>query len=328
MSDFSSNALSLIEPDDINQDMQKLGSVAAARKQVKSAHDGLDIDTQSQISYTSKLKLKSGDQPRENTKLSLVDTHAHIHDPEFKFSDPDEIIKQAEKASVSTILVVGTSVEDSFLAAEFALKYNGVFAIIGSHPHEAKKDLPKLHELENLLRDTKLNKKIVGIGETGLDFYYNNSPRGAQMESLQQQLSLADKFNLPVSFHVREAFDDFWFIYDKFKPRGVLHSFTDSEYNMKKALERGLYFGVNGISTFTKDAKQLEMFDSIPLERIILETDAPFLTPKPNRGKMNVPAYVKLVAEDISNKRDLKLADVARVTTSNACFLFNLTLPT
>lgn len=318
----------IVRPAEQDEITRKLGDIAAARMQVTSAHDGLETKANSTISYTSRLKLKSGANNKSDGRLHFVDTHAHIHDPEFKFDDPDQIIKDAAKAGVDTIIVVGTSVEDSFLAAEFALKYDRVFAIIGSHPHEAKKDLVNLHRLEEILKDAKLKAKVVGVGEIGLDYYYQNSPRGAQMESLKQQLILANKYNLPVSFHVREAFDDFWSVYDKFKPiGGVLHSFTDSKFNMEKALERGLFFGINGISTFTKDEAQLEMFNSIPLERTLLETDSPFLTPVPHRGTMNVSAYTRLIAEDISNKRGLDLAEVAGSSTDNACFLFNLPHP-
>lgn len=325
MDEYSTKHLSLINDVAEDEKVFKLGEVTSARKQILAAHDGLAVDVTSHLSYTSKLKLESGgSEPTAPAKLKFVDTHAHIHDPEFKFENPDQLIKDAFKVGVETILVVGTSVEDSFLAAQFALRYDRVFAVIGSHPHQAKKDLDNLKQLETILRDAELKSKIVGIGEIGLDYYYNNSPRGKQIESLQYQLSLARRFNLPVSFHVRESFNDFWPIYDKFKPRGVLHSFTDNIYNMHKGLERNLYFGLNGISTFTKDALQLEMFNQIPLESIILETDSPFLTPSPYRGKINSPAYVKLVAEDISSKRCLSLADVARTTTANACFLFGL----
>jgi TatD DNase family protein len=302
---------------------QKLGDISAARLQVKSARDGLVVSQTSKISYSRKLKIGE-DTPNNPKEIKLIDTHAHIHDPEFKFEHPDQVIEDAKAAGVSTILVVGTSVNDSFLAAEFALQHEGVYAVIGSHPHEAKKDLPELRRLEEILKNPKLKAKVVGVGEIGLDYYYNNSRRHDQMKSLRFQLGLAEKYNLPVSFHVREAYGDFWPIYNNFKARGVLHSFTDSIYNMEKALEAGLFFGLNGISTFTKDAEQLKMFNSLPLERIILETDAPFLTPAPHRGKMNVSAYVKLIAEDISNKRGISLAEVASATTNNACFLFNL----
>lgn len=303
--------------------IQKIEGISAARLQVKSARDGLVVSQNSKISYSHKLKI--GEEAPNNPKeLKLIDTHAHIHDPEFKFENPAQVIEDALDAGVSTILVVGTSVNDSFLAAEFALQHEGIYAIIGSHPHEAKKDLPELGRLEEILKNPKLKAKVVGVGEIGLDYYYNNSPRHDQMKSLRFQLGLAEQYNLPVSFHVREAYGDFWPIYSNFKAHGVLHSFTDSINNMQKALEAGLFFGLNGISTFTKDAEQLKMFNSIPLERIVLETDAPFLTPAPHRGKMNVSAYVKLIAEDISNKRGISLAEVAGATTNNACFLFNL----
>lgn len=304
---------------EMDDNVAKINQIDGARRQVNSAHDGIDIVVASKITTKNKLNLEFNNQA-----FKLVDTHAHIHDPEFKFEDPEMVIKDAKVAGVSTILVVGTSVDDSFLAAEFALAHDNVYAIIGSHPHNAKKDLPELYRLEKILKDTELEPKIVGIGETGLDYYYNNSPRGEQMKSLELQLSLAKKYNLPCSFHVREAFDDFWSVYNKFNTRGVLHSYTDNLANMKKGLNAGLYFGINGISTFTKNERQLEMFNSIPLDRVVLETDAPFLTPVPHRGKMNVSAYVKLIAEDISNKRSLTLAEVAKATTDNAYFLFNL----
>jgi TatD DNase family protein len=146
-----------------------------------------------------------------------------------------------------------------------------------------------------------------------------------QIEALKSQLQTAVDNNLPVIFHVREAFDDFWPIFDSFPAiRGVLHSFTDSIDNMQKALDRGLFIGVNGISTFTKDVSQLAMFDSIPLNSLVFETDAPFLTPTPLRGKVNEPAYVRLVAEFHAHRRGISLEDIAAVTTTNARTLFNL----
>ena len=146
------------------------------------------------------------------------------------------------------------------------------------------------------------------------------------MEALKAQIQIALKHNLPIIFHVREAFDDFWPIFDTYPGiRGELHSFTDSSANLKKALDRGLYIGVNGISTFTKDETQKNTFDSIPLDRLLLETDAPFLTPAPLRGKVNQPAYVKLVAEYHANRRGLTLKVIADATTANARALFKLT---
>ncbi len=165
--------------------------------------------------------------------------------------------------------------------------------------------------------------KIVGIGEIGLDYYYNNSPRDVQIAALEQQLQWAMDYGLPVSFHVREAFADFWPVFDNFHGiRGVLHSFTDTQANLEQGFARGLYVGVNGISTFTKDAAQQKMYAQIPLERMLLETDAPFLTPAPLRGKMNEPSYVGRVAEHVSALHEVPIDVVSRMTTDNTRRLF------
>ena len=165
--------------------------------------------------------------------------------------------------------------------------------------------------------------KIVGIGEIGLDYYYNNSPRDVQIAVLEQQLQWAMDYDLPVSFHVREAFADFWPIFDNFHGiRGVLHSFTDAQANLDEGFSRGLYVGVNGISTFTKDAAQQQLFAGIPLEKMLLETDAPFLTPAPLRGKMNEPSYVGRVAEHAAALRGVSVDAVSRTTTDNTRRLF------
>ncbi len=172
---------------------------------------------------------------------------------------------------------------------------------------------------------TDVTNFIVAIGECGLDYFYDNSPREQQFDMLHAQLELARDHNLPVIFHVREAFDDFWPIFKQYSGiRGVLHSFTDTTQNMETALAHGLYIGVNGISTFTKVDAQKEMFARIPLEHLLLETDAPFLTPVPKRGSINEPAYVKFVAEHVAHIKNTSIEEVARVTTANATNLFSL----
>jgi TatD DNase family protein len=139
------------------------------------------------------------------------------------------------------------------------------------------------------------------------------------------QIQLALDHNLPIIFHVREAFDDFWPIFDNFRGiRGELHSFTDTRLNLDEGLKRGLYVGVNGISTFTKDPAQQTMFANIPLEKMLLETDAPFLTPVPFRGKVNEPAFVRTIAECQAVIRELPFEQIAAVTTANAHALFAL----
>lgn len=171
--------------------------------------------------------------------------------------------------------------------------------------------------------------KIVAIGECGLDYFYQNSPKEAQEKALRFQIELALEHDLPMIFHVREAFDDFWPIFDSYKNiRGVLHSFTDSQANMQKALERNLYIGLNGIMTFTKNQWQLDVAKSVPLQNLLLETDAPFLTPRPFRGSVNVPAYTRVVAEFLATLRGESLERLARATTRNAHNLFKTKIVT
>lgn len=218
------------------------------------------------------------------------------------------------------MIVVGTSEADSLEAAEFAANHDGVWAVVGVHPHDTKQGWTSV---EQLLKQRP--EKLVGIGEIGLDYFYDNSPRDVQIKALEQQLQWAVDYNLPVSFHVREAYADFWPVFDNFSGvKGVLHCFTDTMETLEQALKRGLFLGVNGISTFTKDPQQQEMFVAIPLEHMLLETDAPFLTPRPFRGTMNEPAFVREVAKHQAEVRNLPLVDIIATTTLNATTLFIL----
>lgn len=249
----------------------------------------------------------------------MIDSHCHIHDTQFYPEGREGVYRRAVEADVHMI-VIGTSEQDSRDAAIFAATHEHVWAVVGVHPHDTKDGW---QDVGRLLAEKP--PKVVGVGEIGLDYFYNNSPRAVQIAALEEQLQWAVDRNLPVSFHVREAFEDFWAIFDNFRHvRGVLHSFTDTKATLERALGRGLYIGVNGISTFTKDAHQQEMFQAVPLDRMLLETDAPFLTPKPFRGKMNEPAFVKLVAEYHAELRGIAIEDISRVTTANARALFAL----
>lgn len=169
-----------------------------------------------------------------------------------------------------------------------------------------------------------MRKIVVAVGECGLDYFYNHSNKKDQEKALRFQIELALKNDLPLIFHVRDAFDNFWPIFDSYKNvKGVLHSFTDSETNMHKAIERGLYIGVNGIITFTK-ASQLKMYKNIPLSNLLLETDSPFLTPVPYRGKPNEPANVVLVAHFLAQLKGEKVETIFDASTQNAKTLFRV----
>lgn len=268
--------------------------------------------------------------------IELVDTHCHIQSAgesvgergtrELWARDPqlrvDAIINGAKNEGVNKLICVGCDLEDSQLAVDFVQQHDNCWASIGIHPHEAKHyrgQVKRLAKLSGLAQ----KPKVVAVGECGLDYYYQHSPTLAQEEILRFQIELAKKHKLPLIFHVREAFDDFWRIFDEYPGlSGVLHSFTDSAANLQKAIDRNLYIGVNGIVTFVKDEQQLEVYKSIPSEKLLLETDAPFLTPTPHRGKVNQPKHIKLVAEFLASLRGENHDFLAQTTTNNAIRLF------
>ncbi len=255
--------------------------------------------------------------------MSLIDTHCHIHFDDYTL-DPNTVIQQAVESGVTKILCVGCTLDDSKKGVEFVQDRSNCWATIGLHPHEAAKYAGKPNVLAEFAALAS-RPKVVAIGETGLDFYYNHSPKPEQIEVLEFQLDLARRHELPVIFHVREAFDEFWPIFDNFQGiNGVIHSFTASASILDQILSRGLYVGLNGIMTFTKDQNQLAAARAIPLDRLVVETDAPFLTPNPFRGTICEPKHVGVIAEFLADLRNEKLEELTAATTRNAEQLFKL----
>lgn len=319
----------------------------------------------------------------------LVDTHCHIHFPDYEL-DTEEVISNAREAGVTKLICVGCTLEDSKLAVELASKHDDVWASIGLHPHEAKhyvRDSLALQKFKNLAIDhsqisrldevqgdceersksykkygerapelatqqfaksingvgnsvgkqVDTSRKVVAIGECGLDYYYQHSPKADQNKLLRYQIELALEHDLPLIFHIREApnqdksashraFDDFFATMDQYKGiRGVVHSFTANVPVLDKVLSRGLNIGLNGIITFAKDEETLKMAKTVPLDKLLLETDAPFLTPAPFRGKVCEPKHVRVTAEFLSKLREESLEQLCMATTQNAKELFNVT---
>jgi len=239
--------------------------------------------------------------------------------------NPDEVIVTAKQAGVNRMLCIGTTLADSELAIEFVARRKGLWASIGIHPHEAADHLDEASKKRFAALAT--SPKVVAVGECGLDYFYNHSPREAQIEMLKFHIELALEHNLPLSFHVREAFDDFWPIFESYQSagqqiRGVLHSFTDNQANLERAIGHGLYIGVNGIATFAKSPENSVIYRTIPQHLLLLETDAPFLTPAPFRGKVCESKHVAVTAEFLSGLREQNLDDFAASTTANALQLF------
>lgn len=252
--------------------------------------------------------------------MEFVDTHCHIHSVDYKI-DPDTAINNAHKANVNKLICVGTDENDSQLAVDFVQNRHSIWASIGLHPHDAKHGQPAYDELSGLVS----KPKVIAIGECGLDYYYNNSPKNNQIESLHFQMQLAQANNLPMIFHVREAFDDFWPIFDQYRGlRGVVHSFTANSKVLEQILSRDLYVGLNGIMTFSKDQHQLSVAKKVPLTKLLLETDAPYLTPIPLRGTINESKNIVLMAEFLANLRSEDVGVLATQTTLNANQLFGI----
>ena len=248
----------------------------------------------------------------------LVDSHCHLHDREFfKAEEAEKMLKNAKKNDVKQIVCIGTNIEDSLEAKKFARNHENIFWTFGIHPEYI--NAPEVSS--TILRDNK-DEKLVAIGEVGLDYHYEPFDKDAQIKLFEEMLQLARDNNLPVCFHIREAFEDFFGVIANFPEiKGVVHSFTDSKKVLKKILETtDFYIGVNGLATYST-------LPLPPLERIILETDAPFLTPVPNRGKINESAYIKDIADWLSTKLGVSRDEVAEKTTKNVQKLYRLPNP-
>jgi TatD DNase family protein len=271
--------------------------------------------------------------------MQLTDTHCHIHEAAYlahlrtetkkryeKAGSPsaDDMIASAKKAEVMCLICVGTTLKDSEIAVEFVQSRPDTWASIGIHPHEAKEYVGDEAALQRFA-DLAGKPKVVAVGECGLDYFYTHSKKPDQIAILRFQIELALKHDLPMIFHVRDAFDDFWPIFDEYKGiRGVIHSFTATKKELEQILARGLYVGLNGIMTFTTNKEQLEAAKAVPLDRLVLETDAPFLTPTPYRGTICEPKHTRVTAEFLAGLRGESLDELAIRTTENARSVFGL----
>lgn len=243
----------------------------------------------------------------------LIDTHCHLHDPEFFTPEQQAaFLASAHAKGVEEIICIGTYPDDSQRAADFAAQHTGVYWTYGIHPEFASQ--PE-RSTPTLSGDPA---KLVAIGEIGLDYHYPGYDRTDQIRLFETMLQLAQDRALPVSLHIREAFPDALAVLDNFpRVHGVVHSFTGSKRVLKVVLERGFYIGVNGLVTYTTPPLP-------PMERILLETDAPFLTPVPFRDTINQPGYVAEIAAYLAEKLGIKEQEIWEQTTNNARQVFQI----
>jgi TatD DNase family protein len=255
----------------------------------------------------------------------LIDSHAHIQGKEYA-GEAEAVISRAREAGVEKIIVVGGAGDLSSNQAAVALAdcYENLYATVGMHPHDAKdvgeEELEKLQELTT-------RPKVIAVGETGLDFYYNHSPHGMQRNIFTRFIRMARETGLPLVVHERDAHKDvaeFLRREGAGKINGVIHCFTGDYEAARNYLDLGFYLSFTGIITFKNAQPLREVLRKVPLERMFVETDSPYLTPVPYRGKRNEPAYVRFVAETIAKIKDLTLDEVARVTTQNVRELFRI----
>lgn len=252
----------------------------------------------------------------------LIDTHAHIHFDEYR-DELEQIFENALENDVTKIFCVGVNDEDSGQALAVARAFKNTYAIVGLHPSEADRGYEALEEIQRLVELDR--EKVIGIGECGLDYYREGYDKQSQERALRFQIELALDNDLPLAFHVRDAFDDFFEILDDYEGvRGLVHCFSSGVDELDKALERGLYISLNGIMTFTKDPVQLMAAKKLPLQRLLLETDCPFLAPVPKRGQRNEPANVLFTAQFLANLRGEDLETLKKQTSANTLELFGI----
>ena len=261
--------------------------------------------------------------------MELIDSHAHIDFPQFA-EDRDAMLDRARAAGVTTLLAIGTGPGPEKLdaALPFAEQHDWIYATVGIHPHEAKEVTQ--HQLDELARLAR-HPKVIAWGEIGLDYFYDHSPRDAQHRVFRDQMALAQQTKLPIIIHCRDAWSDCLnMIEEHWRPTGlggILHCFTSTLEDARRGIEMGFLISFAGNSTYPKTQNLRDVAKELPLEKILIETDSPYLAPQPWRGKRNEPAYVAEVARTLANVRNLSPDEVAAATSENFRRFFGLARP-
>ncbi|RKD26638.1 TatD DNase family protein [Caminicella sporogenes DSM 14501] len=253
----------------------------------------------------------------------LFDSHTHLDDRKFD-KDRDDVIKRAKENGISYIMNPGADYESSVRAVELADKYDMVYAAVGIHPHDAKTMDEMMLEL---LKAMTKKPKVMAIGEIGLDYHYDYSPREVQKKWFREQIRLAKEVKLPIIIHDREANNDVMKILKEenaFENGVLLHCYSGSAELAKEYIKLGAYISIAGPITFKNARKAVEVVQTVPIEYLMIETDAPYLTPVPYRGKRNETSYVRFIAEKIAEIKGISFEEVAQKTTENAKKYFGI----
>ena len=252
----------------------------------------------------------------------LFDTHAHMDDHAFD-EDRAELLKSLPEQDIQLLMNPGCSLESSYNASRLSQEYGYIYAAVGSHPDAADEVNEKV--LEEYRKLCKLNPKIRAIGEIGLDYHYEDIPREIQLKAFRMQMELARELNLPVIVHEREAHEDGMAVVNEFpEVTGVFHCYSGSAEMAKELVRRGWYIGFTGVLTFKNARKAIEVASSIPLDRIVLETDCPYMAPDPFRGKRNDPGKLYRMAEKLAEIRGLTVEEIHAITVENGKRLYRI----
>ena len=252
----------------------------------------------------------------------MIDSHCHL-DHEPLFSNLDNVIKRSKKIGISKILTICTTIDSFTKIKEIVKKDEIIYGTYGIHPHETNNNKV---DSNLIIKEVNNNKKIIGVGETGLDFYYNNSDKLDQIKSLEEHIKASLILKKPLIIHSRNAENETLEVFNRYKSDNIkilMHCFTGSKEFAKKLLDLNAYFSASGIITFKNSTELQKTFKFIPLDRLLIETDSPFLAPEPNRGKKNEPSFVKYTAEKLSSIKDISSADLISATSLNFNNLFN-----
>ncbi len=253
--------------------------------------------------------------------FNIFDSHAHYDDEQFK-DDKDTLLSSFAEGGICGCITCGTNTKNSYAAIELAEKYPFIYAAVGLHPLDIEDE--KKENYIDIFRSLSNHEKVVAIGEIGLDYHYDSAPRETQIKVLEEQIILAKELDLPVIIHDRESHEDILNILKKHKPKGVVHCFSGSVEMMREVVKLGMYIGLGGAVTFKNAKKPVEVAKEVPSERLLIETDAPYMTPVPFRGKRNDSTLIPYTAEKIAEVRNTTAQEILNITNQNAKELFGI----